>query len=388
MGAGSLALPMLAAGPGFIWSSLFIGLTGIFSYYLAIYTLEIYMINKNGENASTIALRNFGKPGVIFAAVVNLALMYAVLTVYMTGGADLLTKTLLPLVNLNVSSHSGLLIFLIVFLPIFFKGTGVVVKSNTVIFYIKLISFLLAIGLGLKFFSPAIVSAPAENLVYLPRGLPIFFSALGFQFLVPILAQYNDYNRSRCRKILAYGILLPVLLYVLWIGVMLSLIPRTGAGNTFWLLLSNNESVGTMIRYATHNNPQLPALMKIALNVFSNVAMLTSFLAVGISLYEYIRDALKIRQSIAGKILNLAITMLPPIVFAFAYPNGFLLILQQVCIFLILVCMVPIAALLREYNLLEVRFSRLSIWLLLSICSLLIVLQLLDDCHFLPAFGF
>lgn len=388
MGAGSLALPMLAAGPGFIWSSLFIGLTGIFSYYLAIYTLEIYMINKNGENASTIALRNFGKPGVIFAAVVNLALMYAVLTVYMTGGADLLTKTILPLINLNVTSQSGLVIFLLVFLPVFFKGTGVVVKSNTLIFYIKLISFLLAIGLGLKFFSPAIVSAPLSNLNYLPRGLPIFFSALGFQFLVPILAQYNDYDRCRCRTILACGILLPVILYVLWIGVMLSLIPRTGAGNTFWLLLSNNESVGTMIRYATHNNPQLPALMKFALNVFSNVAMLTSFLAVGISLYEYIRDALKIRQNIAGKILNLAITMLPPIVFAFAYPNGFLLILQQVCIFLILVCMVPIAALLREYNLLEVRFSRLSIWLLLSICSLLIVLQLLDDCHFLPAFGF
>lgn len=387
MGAGSLALPMLAAGPGFVWSSLFIVLTGVFSYFLAIFTLEIYMINKNGENASTVALRNFGKPGAVFAAIVNLALMYAVLTVYMTGGADLLTKTLLPLINLDVSSHIGLLIFLVIFLPVFFNGTGVVVKSNTIVFYIKLFSFLIAIILGLKFFSRTIIYAPVINLEYLPRGLPIFFSALGFQFLVPILAQFNGYDRIRCRKILACGVLLPVVLYILWAGVMLSLVPRDGSGNTFFSLLSKDESVGTMISYATHNNPRLPELMKIALNVFSNMAMLTSFLSVGISLYEYIRDALKLKQNMNGKILNLTITMLPPIVFAFAYPNGFLLVLQQVSIFLILVCMLPVAALLREFGNLEIKLPKISIWFILIICGILISLQLLDDFHLLPAFG-
>lgn len=387
MGAGSLALPMLAAGPGFIWGSLLVILTGVFSYFLATFTLELYMINQNGENASTIALRNFGRPGVIFAGAVNLALMYSVLMVYMTGGADLLTRTVLPLINLQVSSHVGLVIFLIVFLPIFFKGTGLVVRSNTVIFYIKLISFIIAILVGLKFFSATILVAPPSYLRYAPKALPIFFSALGFQFLVPILAQYNGYNRVRCKRILACGVLLPVILYVLWIAVMLSLIPRDGQENSFFLLLSKNESVGTMINFATHNNPNLPTIMKIALNLFSNVAMLTSFLAVGISLYEYLRDALKIRQTAAGKTLNLLITMLPPAVFALAYPNGFLLILQQVAIFLILVCMIPIAALLKEYHNLPIKLPKLAIYALLGICSVLIILQLVDDFHWLPAFA-
>ena len=388
MGAGSLALPMVSAGPGAIWSSLFVIITGVFAYYLATFTLEVYMINKNGENASTVALRNFGRTGVVYAGIINLALMYSVLMVYMTGGADLLTQTLLPLINIHVSEKIGLLIFLLVFLPIFFKGTNLVVKSNTVVFYIKLISFLVAIIVGMGFISPHIAIAPTNYLKYMPKALPIIFCGLGFQFMVPVLADFNGYNRQRCKRILAIGVLIPVILYVLWIAVMLSLIARDGSGNTFFTLLSKNESVGTMILFATHNNAQLPILMKIALNVFSNVAMLTSFLAVGISLYEYIRDALHIRQTLAGKISNLTMTMFPPVIFALLYPNGFLFILQQVAIFLTLVCMLPIVAMLKEYNNLEVKVSKIGIWLILGFCSLLVILQVLDDFSLLASFGF
>ena len=63
MGAGCLAMPMLAAGPNFIFSSLFLIIIGVFSYLLATVSLEIFLHYKNETNLSTIAGKNFGKFG-------------------------------------------------------------------------------------------------------------------------------------------------------------------------------------------------------------------------------------------------------------------------------------------------------------------------------------
>jgi tyrosine-specific transport protein len=142
MGAGCLAIPMLSAGPNFIFSSIFIIILGLFSYLLASISLEIFLTHKNSSNVSTIVNVSFGRSGVVVSGIINCVLMYALLSIYMTGGADVLSKTILPLIGIKVTDKVSLLIFLILFLPIFLKGVEIVVKSNKIIFYIKLFSFL------------------------------------------------------------------------------------------------------------------------------------------------------------------------------------------------------------------------------------------------------
>ncbi|MFN7094687.1 MAG: aromatic amino acid transport family protein, partial [Burkholderiales bacterium] len=353
MGAGCLAMPMLAAGPNFIFSSLFLALTGLLSYCIASVSLEICLIYKDDVNASTIAQHNFGHAGVIFFALVNCALMYALLSVYMAGGSDLLSKTIFPVIGISVSAKSSLIIFLIITLPVFFKGAELVVKSNKIVFTLKLVSFLTAVILGLNFISPNLFTFSLEQARYLPKAVPIFLTALWFHFLIPVIARLNDYDRQKCRKIFSVGLILPVVLYILWVGIMLSLIPRDGIGNSFFSLLAQKQSLGVMIVYATHNNPALPKLMKLALNLFSNVAMLTSFLTVGISTYDYIRDALKIKQTRQGIVHNVVLTMVPPAFFAIFFPNGFVIILQQAAILLMLINVLMLVCGLKEYSRLE-----------------------------------
>ena len=387
MGAGCLAMPMLAAGPNFIFSSLFLIIIGVFSYLLATVSLEIFLHYKNETNLSTIAGKNFGKFGVLFSGVVNGALMYALLSVYMTGGADLLDKTILPALNLKVSITTSLVIFLVITLPIFFKGTNLVIKSNKIIFWIKLLSFLAAVVFGLKFISPNLLIFESQQIKFLPKALPIFLGALWFHFLIPVIAKINDYDRARCNRIFAVGLILPVTLYILWIGIMLSLIPRDGSGNTFLSLLTSKESVGTMISYATNNNPLLPEIMKISLNVFSNIAMLTSFLAVGISTYDYMRDAFKIKQTINGRVLNVFITMLPPAFFAIFFPNGFVFVLQQAIILLMIINGLMLLCVVKEYKSLSHKPNKILIYSLLGSLAFLILLQLFDNFALLPSFG-
>ena len=387
MGAGCLAMPMLAAGPNFIFSSLFLIIIGGFSYLLAITSLEIFLHYKNEINLSTIAGNNFGKSGVIFSGVVNGALMYALLSVYMTGGADLLDKTILPIFNLHLSNSMSLLIFLVVTLPIFFKGTNLVVKSNKLVFWVKLLSFLSAVLFGLKFISPSLMVFKPHQIEFLPKALPVLLGALWFHFLIPIIAKINDYDRERCKRIFAVGLVLPVVLYILWIGIMLSLVPRDGVGHTFLSLLTAKESVGTMISYATNNNPLLPEIMKILLNVFSNIAMLTSFLAVGISTYDYMRDAFKIKQTAQGRALNVFITMFPPAFFAIFFPNGFVFVLQQAIILLMIINGLMLVCVIKEYKSLSYKPSKPLVYSLLFGLAFLILLQLLDNFALLPSFG-
>ena len=305
----------------------------------------------------------------------------------MSGGADLLEKTILPIIGINVPDKVSLLIFLIIVIPIFFKGAVAIVKSNSIIFAIKLISFLIVVFAGVAFITPNLGTFVISQAKYMPRAYPIFFTALWFHFMIPVIAKLNNYDRKRCHKIFAVGLILPVVLYILWVGVMLSLVPRDGDGNTFFKLLSNKETVGTMISYAMHNNPNIPNIMKFSLNLFSNMAMLTSFLTVGISAYDYIRDTFKINQTRLGIVNNLTLTMLPPAFFALFFPNGFVIILQQAAILLMLSNLVVLTCCLKEYQRLANQPSKALIWGLGGIIVLFISFQILDNVNLLPSFG-
>lgn len=387
MGAGSLALPILAAGPNFIFSTIGLICMGILSYSVAKISLEIFLVYKNEANGSTIAQANFGTLGVVIFGLLNILLMYALLSVYMSGGVDILDKTVFPVFQLPASSNFTMLLLLLCAAPIFLKGAEVVVKSNKIVFIIKLFCFLGALIIGIKFIAPNIVDFVLQDLRYLPKALPIFFSALWFHFLIPVIARLNNYNRLRCQQIFVWGITLPVILYILWTGVMLSLIPRIGEGNTFYSLIANNSSVGTMINYATNNNQHLPNLMKVMINGFANVAMLTSFLSVGISTYDYIRNTFQIKQTRRGIFLNFIFTMLPPAFFSLVYPNGFVFILQQAAILLMLINIFTLFCCIKAYTFLEGNIRKINIYTCIVILAGLIGLQVADNINLLPNFG-
>jgi tyrosine-specific transport protein len=387
MGAACLAMPMLTAAPGFIFSAISILVVGLVSYILASISLEIFLVYKNNVNIASVAGKSFGKFGILLSGIINITLMYALLCVYMTGGADLLNKTILPIFGIHLHGRIALVIFLLIMIPVFFKGAELVVQANKIVFFIKMISFLCVVLLGFRFLSTDLFIFTPLQLSYLPQAIPVLFGALWFHFMIPVIARLNNYNRSTCRKIFVVGLSIPVILYILWIGFMLSLIPLDGSGNSFTKLLTNKESVGMMINYATHNNPNLPSILIVLLNVFSNIAMLTSFLTVGISTYDYIRDALKIQQSRRGILDNLALTMLPPAFFALFFPNGFVFILQQAVILLILINIFMLACCLKEYDSLEVKPQRWFIWGLIGVLLYVIALQLADNLNLLPSVG-
>lgn len=140
-GAGCLAMPMLVAAPGFLFSLISLILVGLFSYFLATVSLEIFLHYKNDVNISSIMSKNFGVSGVLLSGIVNTSLMFALLSVYMTGGADVLNQTILPLLGIHISSRVALLVFLIIMIPIFFRGAELIIQANKIVFLLNYLAF-------------------------------------------------------------------------------------------------------------------------------------------------------------------------------------------------------------------------------------------------------
>lgn len=386
MGAGCLAMPMFASGASFILSAILLIIAGIFSYYLATVSLEIFIKYKKGTNLSTIATKNFKWFGFFASGLTNVLLMYSILSVYMIGGADLLNKTIFPVIHIESSTYLALTIFLVFTIPIFFKGESLIISANKVVFFIKLLSFLLAVFIGLRFFSSRLFNFDTSYVRYIWQCIPIFLLSLWFHFSIPVIAEVNNYDRKRCQLIFKIGIAIPVVLYILWVAVMLSLIPRSG-DSSFYSLLAGKETIGTMIYYAAHNNKDLPQMLGFLINVFANVAILTSFFIVGLSNYEYLRDAFKIPQNITGRIINLAITFVPSIILTIFKPDGFVMVLQQATIILLLINIITISCVIKEYKDLDIEYSKSFIYFLITILIFIIILQILDNCGFVPSYG-
>ncbi|MDG2449457.1 MAG: aromatic amino acid transport family protein, partial [Saprospiraceae bacterium] len=61
-----------------------------------------------------------------------------------------------------------------------------------------------------------------------------------------------------------------------------------------------------------------------SLNLFSNFAIASSFLGIGLNLFDYIADTFSIGNDIKGRFYTACITFLPPGVANFFFPNGFI----------------------------------------------------------------
>jgi tyrosine-specific transport protein len=62
-------------------------------------------------------------------------------------------------------------------------------------------------------------------------------------------------------------------------------------------------------------------------------AIVTSFIGVSFSLFEFLMDSFNITSNQKGRCLGLLLTFAPPLLFAFYYPNGFILALGYAGIF-------------------------------------------------------
>ena len=318
IGAGMLAMPLTSAGIGFGFTLvLLLGLWALLTFSALLF-VELYQTAESDAGIGTLAEQYFGKAGRIIATAVLIIFLYALIAAYVSGGGSLL-KDLLPE---SFSDKVSILLFTVIFGSFIVIGTHSVDKINRVLFFVMLTAFAVVLSLMLpeiKFDN--LMATPIDNALIISAS-PVFFTAFGFHGSIPSLNKYLDGNVKALRISILAGSAITLCAYILWQMSTHGLLTQ----NEFLQILKEDATLNGLVKATlaiTGSN-----IIAGAVKLFSTLALVTSFLGVGLGLLECIEDLLKRSFNIsAGRISLGLMTFIPPLVFALFYPEGFILAL-------------------------------------------------------------
>ncbi|AWP54454.1 Tyrosine-specific transport protein [Haemophilus influenzae] len=318
IGAGMLAMPLTSAGIGFGFTLvLLLGLWALLTF-TALLFVELYQTAESDAGIGTLAEQYFGKAGRIIATAVLIIFLYALIAAYVSGGGSLL-KDLLPE---SFGDKVSILLFTVIFGSFIIIGTHSVDKINRVLFFVMLAVFAIVLILMLpeiKFDN--LMATPIDNALIISAS-PVFFTAFGFHGSIPSLNKYLGGNVKALRFSILVGSAITLFAYILWQLSTHGLLTQ----NEFLQILKEDATLNGLVKatFAITGSNVIASAVKL----FSTLALITSFLGVGLGLLECIEDLLKRSFNVtAGRISLGLLTFIPPLVFALFYPEGFILAL-------------------------------------------------------------
>ncbi|ELV7518893.1 transposase, partial [Photobacterium damselae] len=212
---------------------------------------------------------------------------------------------------LGVSTTFASLIFVLVFSSIVWHSTKAVDKISVLLITFMILSFVISIISLLVNIEPRILfNLTNQDELYMPYGLaliPIALTSFGYHHSVSTMRDYYK-SEYKARKAIILGTLIALALYSLWIVSIFGNIPRS----SFSSLINNDGNIDDMLRLIS--NSINSASVSFTLEVFSIAAILSSFIGVGLGLFDYLADLFKFKNTIKGRSKTWAVTFLPPLI--------------------------------------------------------------------------
>lgn len=322
IGAGMLAMPLTSAGIGFTFTVVLLVLLWILLTYSALLFVEVYQTAEHDAGIGTLAAQYFGRPGRIVATSVLMIFLYALLSAYVTGGGAILASTLPDFATPDLKMKGSILAFTIFFGIFVAIGTSFVDALNRFLFIAMIAALFIVLGLMIPEIKIDNLMAMPIDKALLISASPVFFTAFGFHGSIPTLNKYLEGDIKALRFSIIMGSAITLVGYILWQFSTHGVLSQT----RFLEILNQDPTLNGLIaavRVIT-GSTIITAIVKI----FSALALITSFLGVALGLLECIDDLLKRAFNISANRLSLGfLTFLPPLLFAFFYPEGFILAL-------------------------------------------------------------
>lgn len=332
IGAGMLALPMVSAKAGFpltilltvgLW--LLMTITGLLVLELSL-KFPLYQ-----NNFATIAKATLGKTGSVVTWISGLILLYALTSAYIAGNTSLLGTLIQTYAKVNIPSWINAVVFTFVLGGIVFWSTRAVDCLNRFLLGAKGIFLFITLFLLLPHVKISLLLTSHHEFKYIFLSAPIFACSFGYHTIVPSLINYNGKNLKLLKKIIFCGTTTTLLVYSLWLLVTMGIVPLDGSLNSFSTVIAHHDDVGEFVSIISQIVKQ--PLINIGIDTFANIAMTTSFLGVGLSLFDFLADGCKRKNNVTGRLQTAFLTFIPPLIFAIFYPQGFILALGYASIF-------------------------------------------------------
>ena len=370
VGAGMLGLPSAGAGAWTLWTCLAMLVTMMVMTLSGWMLLEAYKRYDIRVSFDTVTHDMFGSG----ANTINNIAVYFVggilLYAYITTAGMILP----PLIGLNSKLSS--ILFVIVFGAFVWHSTGAVDRISVVLIVFMALSFIFSIfGLTKNISFNTLFNLQETHSTYIPHSLSLFFAGLaksmdistifttqnpppsyapyvlamfpvalasfGYHHSAASMRAYYGEERKASRAILG-GTLITLVFYIVWIASIFGNLPR--------------EQFAPVIKAGGDLDVLLPALSSVihsenvnhAIRAFSMAAILSSFIGVGLGVFDFLADFFKFSNDNVGRTKSWLATFLPPLVLSLAFPTGFLIAIGYAgAVATIWTCIMP-ALLVRE----------------------------------------
>ena len=315
VGAGMLGLPSAGAGAWTIWSVLAITLTMIVMTLSGWMLLESYQGYPLRVSFDTVTRELLGEK---LNALNNL-------TVYFVGGILLyayITSAGLIIDGMTgIGSQWGSVLFTLGFSGLVWHSTRAVDRISVVLVIAMGLSFVFGIsGLSLNIKPTLLFDTLSEHASYAPYALamlPVALTSFGYHHSVSSMRAYYGEER-RARYAILGGTAIALLFYLIWLVSVFGNLPRSEFGP----VVAQGGNVDVLLK-ALASVIESEAVAS-ALNLFSMAAILSSFIGVGLGVFDYLADLFKFDNSRGGRAKSWAVTFLPPLVLSLLFPFGFL----------------------------------------------------------------
>lgn len=343
IGAGMLALPLATAALGIIPALVLLVVIWGVSAYTSLLMLEINLRTGVGDNLHVITGKLLGKKGQIIQGASFLSLLFALTAAYLTGGSSLLVLKAKNMFDIVLDNQVAVLLFTLVLGGFAALGVAWVDKVSRFLFSLMILLLVVVVLFLLPEVSIASMAtgAIAESMTSSwMAAIPVVFTSFGFHVCIATLVRYLDGDAVSLRKVLLIGSTIPLACYVLWLLVTLG----TVGGYEVSGFEGSLPSLVTALQDIAHT----PLISK-CISLFADLALVTSFLGVTLSLYDFVAELTRAKETLAGRMQTWLLTFIPPVLCALYLPEGFVAVLGFAAVpLVVMIIFLPIVMALRQ----------------------------------------
>ncbi len=333
IGTGILALPISTSKSGFLFSSFSITLCWLFMTISAFFMMEARLYFKKECDLDYMSEQTVGPRMEFFTKISYLLLLFCLMAAYILVGSSWVVEFTDIFFGFTLNKILAMVLFTIASAFIITQGVAIVGKANHVITVVLLISFGLIILFSANHVQYQNITELGDLKAMSPT-IPLILTSFGFSIVIPTIASYQENNSKRIGESLIIGSIIILFAYLIWQMISFGVIGRTGEHGLLSFLFSNDK--GTEIVLALENIVQKPILTNTA-RIFIIFAVCSSLLGVGLSLFHFMLDAIKIKQTEYKVSVAIISTFIPPLAILIFYPTGIVQILNFAGIFVAII---------------------------------------------------
>ncbi|BDM63258.1 amino acid permease [Shewanella sp. NFH-SH190041] len=343
IGAGMLALPLATAALGLLPAMLLLVVVWGLSAYTALLMLEINLKSGVGDNVHAITGKLLGKTGQFIQGASFLSLLFALTAAYLTGGASLLVLKADALLGITLDNQLAVVLFTLLLGGFAALGVAWVDKLSRFLFTLMVALLIVVVLFLLTDVSPSALAEQAASRDLTSSwmaAVPVVFTSFGFHVCIATLVRYLDGDTASLRRVLLIGSTIPLVCYGLWLLVTLGTVGAT----TIDGFAGSLPSLVTALQDIANNS-----LISKAIGLFADLALITSFLGVTLSLYDFVAELTRANSSCTSRLQTWLITFIPPLLCALYIPEGFVAVLGFAAIpLVVMIIFLPIAMARRQ----------------------------------------